>query len=161
MSDSREKLFPMLEKLQVLSKLKPDDKELTAKPFMKRIMQCWLPAHEALLEMIVYHLPSPAVAQKYRVDTLYEVGLGFVGDRGSARWADLQLSLACGALKLGLCLGYIKASKLLHLDLLFLRNPAQERPCELQPGRWLACLLGGVCFVIFSPALAGIRWRWA
>ena len=42
------------------------------KPLMKRIMQTWLPAHEALLEMMIYHLPSPATAQKYRVDTLYE-----------------------------------------------------------------------------------------
>lgn len=72
MQDNREKLFPMLEKLNVMSKLRTEDKELTGKPFMKRIMQAWLPAHEALLEMIVYHLPSPAKAQKYRVDTLYE-----------------------------------------------------------------------------------------
>lgn len=43
------------------------------KPLMKRIMQTWLPAHEALLEMMIYHLPSPATAQRYRVDTLYEV----------------------------------------------------------------------------------------
>ncbi len=26
-------------------------------------MQAWLPAHEALLEMMIYHLPSPATAQ--------------------------------------------------------------------------------------------------
>ena len=39
---------------------------------MKRIMQAWLPAHEALLEMMIYHLPSPATAQVYRVETLYE-----------------------------------------------------------------------------------------
>ena len=50
-----------------------EDKELVGKPLMKRIMQTWLPAHEALLEMMIYHLPSPATAQKYRVDTLYEV----------------------------------------------------------------------------------------
>lgn len=72
MNDAKDKLFPMLEKLNVLSKLKSDDKELVGKPLMKRIMQTWLPANEALLEMIVYHLPSPAKAQKYRVDTLYE-----------------------------------------------------------------------------------------
>lgn len=42
---------------------------------MKRIMQTWLPAHEALLEMMIWHLPSPAVAQKYRVENLYEVSL--------------------------------------------------------------------------------------
>ena len=60
MQDNRDKLYPMLEKLNVMSKLKSDDKELTGKPFMKRIMQAWLPAHEALLEMIIHHLPSPA-----------------------------------------------------------------------------------------------------
>lgn len=72
MKDAKDKLFPMLEKLNVYSKLKAEDKELTGKPLMKRVMQNWLPAHEALLEMIIYHLPSPATAQKYRVDTLYE-----------------------------------------------------------------------------------------
>lgn len=72
MNDNKAKLFPMLEKLNVLSKLKPEDKELVGKPLMKRVMQNWLPANVALLEMIVYHLPSPAKAQKYRVDTLYE-----------------------------------------------------------------------------------------
>lgn len=56
----------------VIGRLKSDDKELSGKPLMKRIMQSWLPANEALLEMIVYHLPSPAKAQKYRVDVLYE-----------------------------------------------------------------------------------------
>merc|ERR1719183_54176 len=51
MNDNKEKLWPML---------------------MKRVMQTWLPADVALLEMIIYHLPSPATAQKYRADTLYE-----------------------------------------------------------------------------------------
>jgi elongation factor 2 len=72
MNDEKDKLFAMLDKLNVLSKLKPDDKELVGKPLMKRVMQNWLPADKALLEMIVYSLPSPAVAQKYRVDVLYE-----------------------------------------------------------------------------------------
>ena len=72
MSDDRDKLLPMLDKLGVRAKLKSDDLALSGKPLMKRVLQTWLPAHEALLQMIVYHLPSPAVAQKYRVDTLYE-----------------------------------------------------------------------------------------
>ena len=72
MNDNKEKLWPMLEKLQVKEKLKPADLELMGKPLMKRIMQTWLPADVALLEMIIYHLPSPATAQKYRADTLYE-----------------------------------------------------------------------------------------
>jgi translation elongation factor EF-G len=41
-------------------------------PPLHTITQTWLPASEALLEMIIYHLPSPAFAQKYRVDVLYE-----------------------------------------------------------------------------------------
>ena len=72
MNDNKDKLWPMLEKLQVKEKLKPADLDLLGKPLMKRIMQTWLPADVALLEMIIYHLPSPATAQKYRADTLYE-----------------------------------------------------------------------------------------
>jgi len=47
-------------------------KTLTGKPLLKYIMQKWLPAADAILEMIVVHLPSPAVAQGYRVETLYD-----------------------------------------------------------------------------------------
>lgn len=47
-------------------------KTLTGKPLLKRIMQKWLPAADAILEMIVVHLPSPAKAQGYRVETLYD-----------------------------------------------------------------------------------------
>lgn len=35
-------------------------------------MQKWLPAGDAILEMIVLYLPSPRDAQKYRTDQLYE-----------------------------------------------------------------------------------------
>jgi elongation factor 2 len=52
--------------------LKGDDKELTGKPLLKRTMQLWLPASDAVLEMIVVHLPSPRAAQQYRVGTLYD-----------------------------------------------------------------------------------------
>jgi elongation factor 2 len=72
MNDEKDKLFGLLEKLEVLKLLKPEDKDLIGKPLMKRVMQTWLPAHEALLEMMIWHLPSPAMAQKYRVDVLYE-----------------------------------------------------------------------------------------
>jgi len=51
--------------------LTKDDLELRQKPLLKRCMQKWLPAHDALLEMLVQHLPSPASAQKYRVSSLY------------------------------------------------------------------------------------------
>merc|ERR1712178_538391 len=52
--------------------LKGDDKQLTGKPLMKRTMQIWINAAETLLAMIVVRLPSPRVAQKYRVENLYE-----------------------------------------------------------------------------------------
>ena len=35
-------------------------------------MRKWLPAGDALLQMIVIHLPSPVTAQKYRMELLYE-----------------------------------------------------------------------------------------
>jgi len=47
-------------------------KTLTGKPLLKYIMQKWLPAADAILEMIVVHLPSPATAQGYRYETLYD-----------------------------------------------------------------------------------------
>lgn len=47
-------------------------KTLVGKPLLKHIMQKWIPAADAILEMIVVHLPSPAVAQGYRVESLYD-----------------------------------------------------------------------------------------
>ena len=47
-------------------------KTISGKPLLKLIMQKWLPAAEAILEMIVCHLPSPVQAQEYRVETLYD-----------------------------------------------------------------------------------------
>ena len=69
MNDKKEKLFGLLGKLGVT--MSSEDQELTQKKLLKRCMQCWLPASEALLEMMIEHLPSPIKAQKYRVDTLY------------------------------------------------------------------------------------------
>merc|ERR1719192_936180 len=68
--DAKEKIYTkMLEKLDV--KIPKDAVELTGKPLLKRIMQTWLPASEALMEMLVNHLPSPAAAQQYRMENLY------------------------------------------------------------------------------------------
>ncbi len=36
------------------------------------VMRKWLPAGDALLQMITIHLPSPVTAQKYRMEMLYE-----------------------------------------------------------------------------------------
>jgi len=52
--------------------LKPEEKELEGKPLMKVVMRSWLPAGEAMFQMIVIHLPSPVTAQKYRAELLYE-----------------------------------------------------------------------------------------
>jgi elongation factor 2 len=60
----------MLEKLDV--KLTSDERDLEGKALLKVVMRKFLPAGDSLLEMIVINLPSPATAQKYRVETLYE-----------------------------------------------------------------------------------------
>ncbi|KAI0319034.1 eukaryotic translation elongation factor 2 [Amylostereum chailletii] len=70
MNFQKEKVFPMLEKLEV--KLTQDERELEGKALLKVIMRKFLPAGDSLLEMIVINLPSPATAQRYRVETLYE-----------------------------------------------------------------------------------------
>ncbi|CAA6666060.1 unnamed protein product [Spirodela intermedia] len=70
MTDQKDKLWPMLQKLKVT--MKSDEKDLAGKALMKRVMQTWLPASDALLEMMIFHLPSPAKAQRYRVENLYE-----------------------------------------------------------------------------------------
>jgi len=52
--------------------LKAEEKELEGKPLMKCVMRNWLPAGDAMFQMIVIHLPSPVTAQKYRAELLYE-----------------------------------------------------------------------------------------
>ncbi|GJJ71265.1 elongation factor 2 [Entomortierella parvispora] len=60
----------MLQKLEI--KLSRAENELNGKALLKVVMNKFLPAKDALLEMSVLHLPSPVTAQKYRVETLYE-----------------------------------------------------------------------------------------
>ncbi|BFZ09948.1 hypothetical protein BsWGS_12988 [Bradybaena similaris] len=52
--------------------LTPSDLELEGKEFMRATMKTWLPAADAMLDMIVLHLPSPVTAQTYRTELLYE-----------------------------------------------------------------------------------------
>ncbi|KAA8496522.1 Elongation factor 2 [Porphyridium purpureum] len=70
MTDKVDELDKLLKNLKI--ELKNEDKDLRGKQLMKRVLQKWIPASDALLEMMVLHLPSPAVAQRYRVETLYE-----------------------------------------------------------------------------------------
>lgn len=66
----KDQIDSMLNKLEV--HLKPEERDLEGKTLLKTVMKKFLPAGEALLEMIVIHLPSPLTAQRYRVETLYE-----------------------------------------------------------------------------------------
>merc|ERR1711988_1052433 len=70
MNDDKAKYEKMMGTLGIV--IKGDDKQLTGKPLMKRTMQIWINAADTLLAMIVSKLPSPVVAQKYRVENLYE-----------------------------------------------------------------------------------------
>jgi len=69
MADDLPKLDKMLKVLGV--ELKSEERQLQSKRLLKAIMQKWLPADEALLEMTVLKLPSPVTAQRYRVENLY------------------------------------------------------------------------------------------
>merc|ERR1711988_67755 len=70
MNEDKPKYEKMMTTLQIT--LKGDDKNLTGKALMKRTMQLWINAADTLLQMLVTKLPSPRVAQKYRVENLYE-----------------------------------------------------------------------------------------
>jgi elongation factor 2 len=63
-------LWPLLNKFGV--EIKAEVKDLSGKQLLRRVMQAWLPAGEVLLDMLVLHLPSPATAQRYRVDNIYD-----------------------------------------------------------------------------------------
>ncbi|KAG8912497.1 Elongation factor 2 [Tulasnella sp. 417] len=66
----KEDIHTICAKLDV--KLEEYEKDLEGKALLKVIMRKFLPVSDALLEMIVINLPSPATAQRYRVQTLYE-----------------------------------------------------------------------------------------
>uniref|UniRef100_A0A672NE27 Eukaryotic translation elongation factor 2 n=1 Tax=Sinocyclocheilus grahami TaxID=75366 RepID=A0A672NE27_SINGR len=70
MNFKKEETQKLIEKLEV--KLDAEDKEKEGKPLLKAVMRRWLPAGDALLQMITIHLPSPVTAQKYRCELLYE-----------------------------------------------------------------------------------------
>ena len=69
MNDQKDKYEKIMASINVT--LKGDEKDLTQKRLLKAIMQKWLPASDALLHMIVLHLPSPRQAQAYRAELLY------------------------------------------------------------------------------------------
>lgn len=70
MDGQLDNVWKMLENLQIT--LTSEQKERRLKDLMKIIMQKWINAAEALLEMIIMKLPSPKKAQKYRAAYLYE-----------------------------------------------------------------------------------------
>jgi elongation factor 2 len=70
MNFKKDETKTLLEKLEI--NLTSDEKDLEGKALLKVVMRKFLPAADALLEMMILHLPSPAQAQRYRMETLYE-----------------------------------------------------------------------------------------
>lgn len=70
MNFKKEETAKLIQKLEI--KLDAEDRDKEGKPLLKAVMRRWLPAGEALLQMITIHLPSPVTAQKYRCELLYE-----------------------------------------------------------------------------------------
>jgi len=72
MNFKKEETDKLLERLELKGKMKHEELVLEGKPLMKAVMRNWLPAGDAMFQMIVVHLPSPVTAQKYRAAALYE-----------------------------------------------------------------------------------------
>ncbi|VCU40093.1 Bgt-1514 [Blumeria graminis f. sp. tritici] len=70
MNVQKDEIANVLEKLSI--KLSQEDREKEGKQLLKVVMRTFLPAADALMEMMILHLPSPVTAQKYRAETLYE-----------------------------------------------------------------------------------------
>ncbi|TQS39387.1 hypothetical protein Golomagni_00093 [Golovinomyces magnicellulatus] len=70
MNFKTEEINKLLDKLEI--KLSSDDRAKEGKQLLKIVMRNFLPAADALMEMMILHLPSPVTAQKYRAETLYE-----------------------------------------------------------------------------------------
>ena len=61
MNFRKEETAKLIEKLDI--KLDSEDKDKEGKPLLKAVMRRWLPAGDALLQMITIHLLSSATAQ--------------------------------------------------------------------------------------------------
>lgn len=69
MQEEEDLYWPIIDALNL--KITNDERDLKTKPLLKVVMRRWIPAGDALLDMIVEHLPSPATAQRYRCEILY------------------------------------------------------------------------------------------
>ena len=70
MESNLEQVWKMASSLGL--KITSEEKELREKKLFRCIFKKWIPAADALLEMIILKLPSPVKAQKYRAAYLYE-----------------------------------------------------------------------------------------
>jgi len=72
MNFKKDETDKLLDRLELKGKMKHEELAMEGKPLMKAVMRAWLPAGDAMFQMIVVHLPSPVTAQKYRAAALYE-----------------------------------------------------------------------------------------
>ena len=70
MEGKMDQMDKILSSLQI--KLSSEERERKGNDLLKLIMSKWMNVADSLLEMMVLHLPSPRVAQKYRVSDLYD-----------------------------------------------------------------------------------------
>mmetsp|Transcript_22523 Transcript_22523/g.19501 ORF Transcript_22523/g.19501 Transcript_22523/m.19501 type:complete len:784 (-) Transcript_22523:266-2617(-) len=69
-SKNKEETQKAMQALEI--KLNKEDEELEGKDLLKTTLSTWIDGADAIIEMLITHLPSPQQAQKYRVNYLYE-----------------------------------------------------------------------------------------
>lgn len=67
---NKDLFIPLLEKMKI--ELTEAEQELKGKDLIRKVMAKWINVADALIEMIIIHLPSPRQAQHYRIQYLYE-----------------------------------------------------------------------------------------
>lgn len=69
-TSNQDDIDSLLQTLEI--ELAPSERQKHGLELVHSIMKAFIPAHNTLLEMIALHLPSPLVAQRYRMEALYE-----------------------------------------------------------------------------------------
>lgn len=69
-NENRTEVYRIMSKLKI--QLEAHEKESRGEVLLRKIMSKWCPLSDCILSLVITHLPSPIVAQRYRFDVIYK-----------------------------------------------------------------------------------------